>query len=87
MALFYLEPLLIRPLRTFFGSTDDAKCPIWVMSFRAHRTLSRRLTDKRSKSEVLRSTIQLPVLNWLVGKYVPVALALRSELTTGPSFF
>ena len=30
MALFYLELVLIRPLRTFFGSTDDAKCPIWV---------------------------------------------------------
>ena len=30
MALFYLQLLPIRPLRTFFGSTDDAKCPIWV---------------------------------------------------------
>ena len=26
MALFYLEPSLKNPLRTFFGSTDDAKC-------------------------------------------------------------
>ena len=30
MALFYLELVLIRPGSTFFGSTDDAKCPIWV---------------------------------------------------------
>ena len=30
MALFYLKLVLIRPGSTFFGSTDDAKCPIWV---------------------------------------------------------